>query len=187
VDATELLRHVTAACDRLGLVYLVTGSTATSVYGEPRFTNDLDIVIDLASNQIKDFLAEFPPADFYYSKQVAEEAVARCGQFNLIHPGSGLKVDVIVASQSPFDRERLRRARPLTAVADRLVAFASPEDVVLKKMEYFREGRSEKHLRDIAGVLRVQRDAIDRDYIARWAKQLDLLEVWNLVQAQEGV
>lgn len=186
MDAIELLRHVALACERVGVPYLVTGSTATSIYGEPRFTNDLDVVIDLAPAQVEEFLREFPRDDFYYSESAAARAAVQGGQFNLIHPTSGLKVDVVVATQSSFDRQRLRRGRPLTALPDRTVTFASPEDVVIKKMEYFREGESEKHLRDIAGVLRVQGDKIDRAYITDWAKQLDLLEVWDLVREQES-
>ena len=181
MELSDLLRYVATVFEQLGVPYLITGSTATIAYGDPRFTNDIDVVVDLPATQIEKLLLAFPAAEFYVSQSAVEAAVAHRHQFNIIHPTSGLKVDVIVASDSDFDRERLRRGRQLPVLPERTVPFASPEDVILKKMEYFREGQSEKHLRDIAGVLRVQGDRIDRAYIASWTAKLDLAEVWQRV------
>ncbi len=89
-----------------------------------------------------------------------------------------------MASDSPFDRNRLRRGRRLSAGPDLEVCFASPEDVILKKLEYYREGGSEKHLRDIAGVLKVQGAGVDRRYIAEWAEKLGVRDLWELVIAR---
>src|SRR5262249_23670228 len=139
MESSELLRGIAVAFENLGLAYLVTGSTATIAYGDPRFTNDIDVVVDLPANRIDSLLAAFPSPEFYLSRSAVESAVARRSQFNIIHPTSGLKVDVIVASNSPFDRERLRRARHLSVLPDRTISFASAEDVILKKMEYFQE------------------------------------------------
>jgi len=85
--------------------------------------------------------------------------------------------------QSKFDRSRLARARSL-ATAGTVASFASPEDVIVKKLQYFREGGSEKHLRDIAGVLKTQANRIDREYIVEWAARLGLLEEWRLVASR---
>jgi hypothetical protein len=159
---------------------------ATIAYGEPRFTNDIDIVVDLPSTKINEILLEFPSPEFYVSRIAAEKAVARRHQFNIIHPGSGLKVDVIVASDSEFDQGRFRRARRLPVLPDRQVAFASPEDVILKKMAYFQEGGSEKHLRDIAGVLQIQGPRLDRSYIQAWAQRLGLSDIWQLILARHA-
>jgi hypothetical protein len=90
----------------------------------------------------------------------------------------------IVASDSEFDRNRLLRARRLPVLPDREVSFASPEDVILKKMQYFQEGGSEKHLRDIAGVLLIQGVHIDREYILQWASRLGVSEIWTTLQSQ---
>ena len=158
----------------------MTGSTATITYGEPRFTNDIDVVVDLPAARVDDLLAAFSGDEFYISRSAVEAAVAREHQFNILHPTSGLKVDVIVASQSEFDRGRLQRARRLAVLSDRTVSFASPEDVILKKLLYFREGGSEKHLRDIAGVLRIQGEKIDLDYVRDWAGRLGVDDEWSL-------
>ncbi len=187
MEHADLLRLAADVCDRLQLTYLVTGSTATIVYGEPRFTLDIDIVIDLPTDRIAEFCGMFPQAEFYLSDLAVKDAVKRGSQFNLIHPRSGLKIDFIVLSGSEFDRSRVSRRRELNALPDRTVSFASPEDVILKKMQYFREGRSQKHLRDIAGVLRVQGKHIDRDYIAEWAARLDLTSIWNSILEQEAL
>src|SRR5262249_33530860 len=126
------------------------------------------------------------PADqFYLSAAAVSEAVRLRHQFNILHPESGLKVDVIVASDSEFDRTRLNRGRSLSVLPERTVCFASPEDVILKKMAYFQEGGSEKHLRDIAGVLRVRGEQLDRTYISAWAARLNLTAVWQMIVQRE--
>jgi hypothetical protein len=184
MDPAELLRQVAGVFERLGLPYLVTGSTATIYYGEPRFTNDIDVVVQLPQERIAELCAAFPEADFYLSEEAVRRAVARQGQFNLIHPASGLKVDVMIPAPTPFNRSRFERTVRLRTGPEGDAAFASPEDVILKKLEYYLAGRSEKHLRDIAGVLRVSGERIDRSYITEWAARLGVAEVWDHVLRQ---
>lgn len=181
MDPSELLRLVAGTLEKLGFPYLVTGSTATIFFGEPRFTNDIDIVLDLPASRTSELCAAFPAEDFYLSEESVRRAVARGGQFNLIHPKSGLKIDFIVATDTPFNRSRFARSRRLTPGPDFQATFASPEDVILKKMEYFREGHSDKHLRDIAGVFKISGDQIDRSYLEDWIFRLGLEEVWQEV------
>jgi hypothetical protein len=181
MDPSDLLRLVAGILERLGFRYLVTGSTATIFFGEPRFTNDIDIVLDLPASRISELCAAFPAEDFYLSEESVRRAVARGGQFNLIHPKSGLKIDFIVATDTPFNRSRFARSHRLTPGSDFQATFASPEDVILKKMEYFREGHSDKHLRDIAGVFKISGDQIDRAYLEDWISRLGLEEIWSEV------
>ena len=180
MDQDELLLHVTRQFERLGVLYLVTGSVATVVYGEPRFTNDVDIVAALTRATARDLPEAFPAPEYYLSEEAVEQALRNRSQFNIIHPTSGLKVDVMIWSDTPFNRGRMARARPISTAPGVEVRFASPEDVILKKMEYYREGGSEKHLRDIAGVLRVT-SAIDREYLAQWAQELGVEEIWQRI------
>ncbi len=182
MEPFNLLRYVARIPEDLGLPYFVTGSTATIFYGEPRFTNDIDIVVDLHEEAIIPFCRSFPADHFYISEEAAREAVLHKTQFNIIHPASGLKVDVIVPEPSPFNTSRFDRARRLHAAADLDVRFASPEDAIIKKMDYYREGGSEKHLRDIAGVLKTSRDQIDLAYIHHWAHELGLDEIWSAIR-----
>jgi hypothetical protein len=183
MEPEDLLRIVVAVCEAQGLRYLVTGSTATIAYGEPRFTNDIDIVLELHPERIRRFCEAFPESEYYLSRQAVESAVRSASQFNLIHPASGLKVDFIVYSETEFNQSRMARSRALPVLQDRSVQFASPEDVILMKLKYFKEGGSEKHLRDIRGVLTVQSDKIDRQYITAWAKRLGLTKEWIAAQS----
>jgi hypothetical protein len=186
MEQSELLRYVTRLLEQLGLRYFVTGSVATIFFGEPRFTNDIDIVVDLPPSRIADFCQAFPIADFYISEESVRRAVTRKKQFNVIHPASGLKVDVMVPSEDAFNRSRFARIRRVRPAPDYDAVFASPEDVILKKLEYYREGGSDKHLRDIAGILKISGAQIDLAYIAEWASRLGLMEVWDKVRTAAG-
>lgn len=186
MEADDLLRHACDALEKLNIAYLVTGSTATVAYGEPRFTNDIDIVLDLKQDQITAFCDAFPANDFYVSEEAMRTAVNQKHQFNVIHPGSGLKIDFILLTDSDFDQTRRKRGRKLSVLSGRTVSFASPEDVIIKKMVYYREGGSEKHLRDIGGVIRIQGDALDVAYIDAWANKLDLTDVWEAVRERQN-
>lgn len=187
METSDLLRFVVDTCERLGLRYFITGSMATIFFGEPRLTNDIDIVVDLPRERTAEFAASFPAGEFYVSEEAIQRAVNRRTQFNVIHPASGLKVDVMIPAPTPFNASRFRRTRRLKPAADYEATFASPEDVILKKLEYYREGGSEKHLRDIAGILRVSRDQIDLSYLEEWADRQGLTDLWNEVrEAAEG-
>jgi hypothetical protein len=188
MDSSELLRYATRLLERLGLRYFVTGSSATIFYGEPRFTNDIDIVLDLPPARVAELCAAFPTEEFYVSEEAARKAVARRGQFNVIHPASGLKLDLMIPSENPFNRSRFARVRRLHPAPDYDAQFASVEDVILKKMEYYRDGGSDKHLRDITGVLKISGRDLDRGYIENWARTLGLEEIWqDVVRREEGM
>ncbi|HEY0510974.1 MAG TPA: hypothetical protein VGH73_03665 [Thermoanaerobaculia bacterium] len=179
MEQSELLRYTVGVLDRIGLRYFVTGSMATIFFGEPRFTNDIDIVVDLPSGRIAELCAAFPAPDFYISEEAVHRAVSRRGQFNIIHPASGLKVDIMVPADSPFNRSRFSRTKRVAPAPDFDATFSSAEDVILKKMESYREGGSEKHLRDITGVLKISGDALDRGYIAEWAARMGTADIWK--------
>jgi len=181
MEPSELLRFVADVLERLGIRYFVTGSTVTIVYGEPRFTNDIDIVVDLAPESVGDFCRQFPEDEFYVSPEAALDAVQRRSMFNIIQPRSGLKVDVIVAPPSEFNQSRFARARLVQLGDDWTAWLSSPEDAIIKKLEFYREGGSDKHLRDIAGVLRTSGEAIDSVYIERWVDALGLIDIWRAV------
>ena len=181
MEQSELLRFVVSVLERLNLPYFVTGSTVTIFYGEPRFTNDIDIVVDLPAGAVQEFCRQFPDGDFYVSQEAASDAVRRRSQFNIIQPGSGLKVDVIVPAPSEFNSTRFARARRVQVGEGWDASFSSPEDAILKKMEFFREGGSDKHLRDITGVLKTSGREIDSAYIDGWAATLGLTEIWRAI------
>jgi len=181
MDPSELLNRLSQTLEELHIPYLVTGSMATIAYGEPRFTNDIDVVIRMVGAQIDPFCAAFPSDEYYVSPEAVKDAVSRNGQFNILHPSTGLKIDMIVADRSDFNDSRFSRARRLHVAQNREVAFASPEDVIIKKLAFFQEGGSEKHLSDIRGVLAVMGNEIDHSYIDQWVLKLGLSREWSTV------
>ncbi|MGH7390747.1 MAG: hypothetical protein ACREM3_15005 [Candidatus Rokuibacteriota bacterium] len=182
----ELLRYVVEAFEALEIDYMISGSQASIYYGEPRFTQDIDIVADLDVAHVPGLLARFPLPEFYVADDAAREAVTIRGQFNIIHPESGLKIDVIVRRDTPYDRVEFERRQRLPAFEGRDAYFARPEDVILYKMIYYREGGSERHLRDIAGIVRVSGSDVDREYIDEWARRLDVGDIWDAICRRLG-
>ena len=181
---SEFLEKVKTFFEAQNIPYLVTGSVASIAYGEPRLTNDIDIVAGIQRRHVAALVAAFPPGEFYVDEEAVVEALRNRGQFNIIHPASGLKVDVIVRQNTPFDDSRFARSRRISTAPSLEAEFASPEDVMIKKMEYYKKGGSEKHLRDITGILRVAGDTVDREYIATWVQRLGLKDVWAAIQAR---
>src|SRR5262249_663307 len=128
------------------------------------------------------FCAAFPSPEYYLSSTAVESAVQKCFQFNIIHPASGLKIDCFVANQDDFDRNQLRRAKAVVSDGGKYhLRMAAPEDGILKKLDYFKSGESEKHVRDICGMLKAEGERIDRDYIRQWAVRKGLTEIWEAV------
>jgi hypothetical protein len=182
MELYDLLHQMTQTLERLNIPYLITGSVASMAYGEPRLTNDIDIVAGIDEGRVGDLVAAFPPGEFYISGDMIRQAVRERGQFNIIHPASGIKVDIMIPRDSPFDRSRFSRVRRITTAEHRQANFASPEDVIIKKMEYYREGGSEKHLRDITGIIKISGKELDHDYILDWTGRLGLTKIWDAIQ-----
>lgn len=157
----------------------------SSSYGENRFTNDIDVVVELEPRQLRDLLAEFPADHFYVSEDGGKHAVVHGGQFNIIHQASSQKVDVIVPRDPNWPDQLARRIR-LPIEGGHNVWFVSPEDLILKKMDFYREGGSDKHLRDIAGILKISGEQVDQSYVSDWAQKLGLDDIWNLILQRLG-
>jgi hypothetical protein len=182
MEPSELLEYAAGKLDSLAIRYFTTGSMASILYGEPRLTNDVDIVVSITPANVNAFCAAFPGDDYYVSEDAIRDAIARYSQFNVIHPGSGLKIDFMVADNSEFNRERFKRTRSFALESGKRVHFASPEDVIVRKLEYFKEGGSEKHLSDIRGILKLCETPIDVEYIEQWATRLGVLAEWQLAR-----
>jgi hypothetical protein len=172
---------VAETLEELEIPYMIGGSQAAVYYGEPRLTRDVDIVAALESAHLAAMLDRFPAPEFYVSEEAASEALESRGQFNIIHPASGLKIDIFVNRDTPYDRLRLERRRRLPLVPGRAAWFARAEDVILYKLIYYREGQSDLHLRDVIGILRVSRDELDSSYVAEWVERLGLGALWDAV------
>ena len=177
----DLLRLAIETLERLQIPYLVCGSVASGGYGEPRMTLDIDIVIDLRFGKVAELCEAFPAPEFFVSKDAAIEAIRTEKQFNVIHLASANKIDFMISRDCVWSRVQLERRQRVTLFGSVEGFAASPEDVILSKMLYYFEGGSEKHLRDITGILSIQAEKIDREYISQWATRLGVTEVWSAV------
>lgn len=178
----ELMQKAANCFDRLGVSYRIVGSMASMAYSEPRFTNGIDFLVDLKPEHVPGLYAEFLGPDFYLSTSAAYDAIRQRRQFNILHIPSGLKVDVIQRKETEFSELDITHGQRLIHQGFYDAWFGSPENVILMKLRYFQEGGSEKHLRDIASVLLVQDQAIDRTYITEWAEKLGVSAEWELVR-----
>src|SRR3954469_9389509 len=168
----ELLKHVVGILGTLGIDYMVTGSIASSLQGAPRSTHDIDLVVALSTEDIDRLYGAFDPSDFDLSKQAMEEAVRLGRMFNLLEYSSGDKVDFWLLTDSLFDESRFARKRKAEFLGH-AVKVSAPEDTILAKLRWAAEsGGSEKQLGDARGVLELQGDILDRDYINDWATRL---------------
>ena len=181
----ELLQKLADFFDQEKIRYRVVGSMASMAYSEYRFTNDVDVLVDLRPDQIPALLRDFGEDDFYFSQEAALEAIRTRRQFNIIHMDSGVKADIIIPADTEFGRAEMAGGKFLAEGINR-AWFATPEHVILSKLLYYQEGGSEKHLRDIAGILLVQGNAVDWKYISEWAVKLGVVTEWDVVFKRVG-
>lgn len=177
----ELTLLFTRGLHALGARYMVSGSVAAGMYGAPRLTNDVDIVVVLDRAQIARLPQIFPEAEFYCPPiEAIEEEAARDehGHFNIIHDETGFKADFYLAGRDPLHVWALSRARRVEVAGEPFIV-APPEYVIVRKLEFHREGGSEKHLRDIRSMLDLSPDAIDRAELERLIEERKLEPHWK--------
>jgi hypothetical protein len=173
---TEVVARVVLLLDRLEIKYLIGGSLASAAYGTARTTADADFVVDL-TGESSDSLATGLEGDFYMSRDAMREAIQDKRSFNAIHLDSLFKIDFFVLGTDAFDREEFRRRVPREwSVPPGRVVFKTPEDTVLRKLQWFRSGgeTSEQQWKDILGVLAVSGPHLDRDYMEHWSAHLQV-------------
>ena len=169
--------------ERLGLPYCVTGSVAASVYGEPRLTADIDIVLLLKPGDIAALRSAFPEAGYYVPPDETlrlELARDSRGMFNLIHHASQFKADIYLAGHDPLHAWALENRRRIS-LGDSGAWIAPPEYVILRKLEYLREGGQDKHVRDIRFILAAS--AVDRAFVETEVARLGLQVQWSRCQS----
>ena len=169
--------------NRLGIRYIVSGSVAAILYGEPRLTHDVDFVVFLRIDDGRRLQEIFPSPEFYLPNPeeiAAEIARLRKGHFNVIHIDTGFKADFYTTGRDEFDAWGFRNARTLQ-YKDEPVRVAPPEYVIVRKLEYYREGGSEKHLRDIRSMLAISGEQIDREALNDWVQRQGVQAEWQKV------
>jgi hypothetical protein len=166
--------------ETIGAPYMVTGATAAILYGQPRVTNDLDVVLSLDDAARAALLRAFPETEFYVPPESvirAEQARAQRGHFNLIHHETGYKADIYLVGADPLHAWALPLRRRVRWSESVEMAVAPPEYVVLRKLEFYREGRSAKHPADIRAIREVT--GVDEALLAPWLERMGLGAVWQ--------
>jgi hypothetical protein len=175
VSQPELLRLVVRQLEAAGIDYMITGSVASSLQGEPRATHDIDIVVAIrapAATVAARLKTLFPEPDFYLDESAVREAIAGRGMFNLIDAREGDKVDFWLLTDDAFDRERFER-RAVEVVEGVRLVVSRPEDTILMKLRWAAMlGGSEKQFTDALRIYEVQHGRLDEAYIDRWASTL---------------
>jgi hypothetical protein len=176
-EPVEVTLKVTGVFEKLGVPYLIGGSLASTLYGMVRTTQDSDIVAEMRLEHLQPFVSALQQ-EFYMDDEMIAESLQRNSSFNIIHRETMFKVDVFIPRTRPFLQSQLARAQKQTFTFESEVSakFASPEDTILSKLEWYRMGGevSERQWRDILGILKTRSGELDLAYMQKWAKELEV-------------
>lgn len=177
MEQEELLRKISKILKSLDIPYIITGGIAVVVWGRPRFTADIDIVVELSAKKADQLAYELLKIDkeVYVDKRMIQQALERKGEFNFIHPGAGLKVDFWIMKNDEFDRSRMAR-RVKKKIAGVETYLSSPEDLILIKLLWYKESESTRQLEDVESVIKIQKK-LDWNYLKKWAKKQSTLKI----------
>lgn len=176
IDPRQFLVKIAKTLDNLNIPYVVTGGMAVAIWGRVRFTADIDLVVELKTNDI-DILASdlLRLSEFgYVDKDAMREALANQGEFNFIEGGSGIKVDFWVKSNLP----ELNRCVSKD-ILGRQVCFISPEDLILSKLRWYKISPSSRHIEDVESILKISGDKLDKDYLIEQSRKQDTWDELN--------
>ncbi len=185
-EVSGVLHRVAALLEAAGIPFMVAGSFASTAHGLPRSTQDIDLVIDPPSAAVFDaLLASIPDQHYYVDGDAARDALRRRSMFNMIDLASGWKVDLILRKNREFSRVEFARRMKISVVGVP-VFVASPEDTIVAKLEWSKlAGGSQRQRRDVAGIVATIGTALDRPYLERWVRDLDLADEWESAKTTE--
>jgi len=178
VNEQDLLRECVRRLNACGTQYMLTGSMASNAWGIPRSTHDLDFVIQLPTSQVPALVRAFGDPDYFVDEASVRAAYEPPHQFNVIHVPSALKADFWLLRPVPFEREMFSRRLKDVWFGEPLW-LATAEDVILHKLYWNRITPSDRQLGDVAGVVQVQQDKLDKDYLRYWRSSLGWRPSWR--------
>ena len=177
-ELRALFVHAVEVLESLGIPYMVVGGFAAILYGHPRLTLDVDIVVDMQGEHVVSLAAAFPMPDYYVSEEAMRDALQRRRPFNVIQPSTGAKQDLVPLTDDALTLGAFARRERVVYDADgHSATFISAEDILLAKLNAFKDSGSEKHFRDALGVWIAQRERLDLQRIRRRARASGLLDI----------
>lgn len=186
MSVAEVFRRIMTALDQAGIAYMLAGSFASAYYGAPRTTQDIDLVVEATPAQLRTFVQLLSGNEYYVDLDTALEAHRRQSLFNVVDMATGWKIDLIIRKSRAFSEEEFRR-RKRVDVQGVALFVASAEDVVVSKLEWAKLAQSQRHIEDVAGILRMRWESLDRAYLEKWILELGLTTEWNDVRRAAGV
>jgi hypothetical protein len=178
-EELDVLKEVTRRLERAGIAYMITGSIAANFYTVPRMTRDIDVVVELGEQDVTRFISLFEN-DHYLDPQTVDQAVRTKGMFNLIQQQHVVKIDFVVRKDSPYRRREFAR-RKRAMLEDQEVYFVAAEDLILSKLAWAKDSRSEMQLNDVRNLLQYVK-GLNRSYLSRWAKTLGVASLYREVR-----
>jgi hypothetical protein len=179
-----LLLELASRLDSAQIPFMIAGSHGSSLYGQPRATNDVDIVIDPSSERLEEFVRDLG-SRYYVSVEAARDALTRRSMFNVIDFSTGTRADLIVRKNRPFSMEEFHRRTP-QKIGGREIPVASPEDIILSKLEWDKITPSDRQVQDAFHVVMAQGPSLDVDYLRKWATSLGVSEKLEELLAKAG-
>jgi hypothetical protein len=177
-EELEVLKEVARRLEKAAIPYMITGSIAANFYTVPRLTRDIDIVVELTQRDLDRFIPLFEK-DYYLEPQTVRKAVESKGMFNLIHDEFIIKIDFVVRKDTAYRRREFSRKRKVVVDGQDLFVVA-PEDLILSKLDWGKESRSEVQLNDVRNLL-TDVKGLNRSYLTRWAKLLGIDSLYREV------
>ncbi len=178
INPTQFLNKIAAILEKLQIKYFITGGFAVSVWGRPRATFDVDIVIQLLKPQITALamaLRKLSTAG-YINEEAAKKAIEQTSEFNFIDGDTGIKVDFWIHKNNEFDKLRFERSQ-VKIIDGKKIYFVSPEDLILSKLQWYKETSSTRQLEDVESVLKISNKELDKQYLKKWAKNLGVSDI----------
>jgi hypothetical protein len=169
----EFLQRLLSRFNDLGIAYVIVGSVASTLHGEVRTTQDVDVVVDATLEQLRSFVSSLGK-EYYASVPAAEDAWRRKAMFNVIDLETGWKADLIVLGDDALEREKFQRRIPWS-MEGLQIFIQTPEDVILSKLRWFKLSNSDRQMRDAIGVAITQWDALDHAYLSDRAGRMDVV------------
>jgi len=186
MTTADVFGRIVSLLERSAIPYMLTGSFASSYHGAPRATQDIDIVIAPTPDQLATLVRLFPDADYYVNVHAALQALHDETQFNVVDIATGWKVDFIIRRTRAFSRTEFERRQLIEL--DRLQLYvATVEDLIIAKMEWAKRGQSARQIEDVAGILKLRFPELDRAYVERWVRELELGQQWEDARERAGI